>query len=172
MALKEGDLYACYQRLERPLFNVLYRMLWNRQDCQDLIHDAFLRIWKRRERVEVESLDALIWTTTLNLARNRLRWRRLWRTESFDAEWPDKQPTPEAEADRMTQQRRLHAALARLPVAMREVVLLGEFGELSHARIAAILQIPTGTVGSRRHHALRKLRILLAEENKDDNGED
>jgi RNA polymerase sigma-70 factor (ECF subfamily) len=164
VALSESDLYACYRRLERPLFNVLYRMLWNRPDCQDLIHDAYLRIWQRRERVEVQSLDALVWTATLNLARNRLRWRRLWRMEKFDAEWSDNQPTPEAAAERMVQQRRLHAALARLPTAMREVVLLGEFAELSHARIAAILQIPPGTVASRRHHALRKLRKLLAED--------
>jgi RNA polymerase sigma-70 factor (ECF subfamily) len=51
-------------------------MLWNRQDCQDLIHDAFLRVWRQRQRIDMGSLDALIWTTALNLARNRLRWRR------------------------------------------------------------------------------------------------
>lgn len=164
MALSEGGLCECYRRLERPLFNVLYRMLWNRQDCQDLIHDTFLRVWQRRKRVDADTLDALVWTTALNLARNRLRWRRLWQTEMFDADWPDTGPSPEAAADSVIRQRRLQAALARLPVAMREVVLLGEFAELSHAAIAAVLGIPVGTVASRRHHALRKLRDFLSED--------
>lgn len=164
MALSESGLYVCYQRLERPLFNVLYRMLWNSQDCQDLIHDAFLRIWQRRESVDASRVDALVWTSALNLTRNRLRWQRLWRTEAFDADWPDTEPTPEQSIDRLTQQRRLHKALMRLPAAMREVLLLGEFAELSHSDIAAVLSIPAGTVASRHHQALSRLRILLTED--------
>ncbi len=167
MTLGEDEFYACYQRLERSLFDALYRMLWNQHDCQDLIHDAFLRIWQRRERIDVGRLDALVWVTALNLARNRLRWQRLWRTETFDADWPDSQPTPEAVIDGLTQQRRLHKALRRLPVAMREVVLLSEFADLSQADIAAVLRIPAGTVASRRHHALGKLRQLLTEDDHD-----
>ncbi|MGH8274991.1 MAG: RNA polymerase sigma factor [Gammaproteobacteria bacterium] len=163
MALSESGLYACYQRLEGPLFNVLYRMLWNRQDCQDLIHDAFLRVWKRRDRVDMDRLDALVWTTALNLARNRLRWRRRWRTESLDVEWPAGEPSPEGAVDRQMQQRRLHEALQRLPSAMRDVLLLGEFSGLRQAEIAAILHIRPGTVASRRHNALRRLRVLLSE---------
>ena len=163
MSLREGDLYACYQRVERPLFNVLYRMVWNRQDSQDLIHDAFLRIWRRRSRVDAERLDSLVWTTALNLARNRLRWRRRWRTEALDGEWIDDGLSPEAMTDRLSRQRSVHDALAQLRPAMRNVLLLGEFSGLSQADIAAVLRIPVGTVASRRHHALRKLKVLLTE---------
>lgn len=167
MALSESGLYACYQRLERPLFNVLYRMLWNRDECQDLLHDAFLRVWQRRDNVDESRVDALVWVSALNLARNRLRWQRLWRTEALDSDWQDAEPTPEQSVDNVMQQRRLHKALARLPAAMREVLLLGEFAELSHADIAAVLCIPTGTVASRRHEALSRLRTLLTENEHD-----
>jgi len=167
VALTEGALYACYQRLERPLFDVLYRMLWNRHECQDLMHDAFLRVWQRRERVDGERVDSLVWVSALNLARNRLRWHRLWRTETFDVEWPDTAPTPEQSLHRVSDQRRLHGALKLLSVAMREVLLLSEFAELSQAEIARVLRIPPGTVASRRHHALARLRQLLTEESDD-----
>ena len=167
MALGERDLYACYQRLERPLFDVLYRMLWNRHECEDLMHDAFLRVWRHREKVAPVSLDALVWVSALNLARNRLRWQRLWRSEAFDAEWPDQSPTPEESANRLMQQRRLHDALKRLPGAMREVVLLSRFAELSHGEIASLLQIPSGTVASRLHQALGRLQALLSEGGND-----
>jgi len=167
VALRESDLYGCYQRLERPLFNVLYRMLWNQQDCQDLIQEAFLRIWKRRKHVDTKRLDGLIWTAALNLARNRLRWRWLWRSEPMDADWPDSRQSPEALAERFSQQKRLHAALARLPTALRDVILLAEFSDLSQAAISATLKIPRGTVASRRHHALKKLRLILSETDHD-----
>lgn len=167
MALGERDLYACYQRLERPLFDVLYRMLWNKHECEDLMQDAFLRIWRRRGQVVEDRLDSLVWVSALNLARNRLRWRRLWRSEAFDAEWPDHAPTPEESVNRLTQQRRLHDALKRLPGAMRDVVLLSKFAELSHGEIATVLQIPSGTVASRLHQALGRLHTLLSGDSDD-----
>ena len=100
----------------------------------------------------------------MNLARNRLRWQRLWRTEAFDADWGDGEPTPEQTLDGLTQQRQLHAALKQLPAAMRDVMLLSEFAELSQTEIATVLGIPPGTVASRRHQALKKLRTLLKED--------
>lgn len=162
MALGEGELYACYQRLEKPLYNVLYRWLWQSQDCQDLIHDAFVRVWDRRARVDAGGVDALVWTTAMNLARNRLRWRRAWRRGELDPLAPSADD-PLAEAARALELRRLRAALEQLTPALREVLLLAEFGGLAGAQIAQVLGIPPGTVASRRHHALARLRQALKE---------
>ena len=84
MTLRQDALYASYRRLERPLYNVFYRQLWQAEDCQDVIHDACVRVWEKRDRVDQVTLDALVWTTALNLARNRLRWRKLRRHEPLD----------------------------------------------------------------------------------------
>lgn len=77
MPIGEDELVASYRRVEQPLYNALYRMLWDAQECQDMIHDGYLRLWQRRDRIDAGRIDALAWTATLNLARNRLRWRRL-----------------------------------------------------------------------------------------------
>ncbi len=167
MALDERDLFVCYERLEKPLFNVLYRMLWNVHECEDLMQDAFLRVWQRRKQIDAQRLDSLVWVSALNLARNRLRWQRLWRSEAFDSEWPDASPTPEQSVDRLIHQQRLRSALNRLPRPMREVLLLSEFAELSQAQISSILRIPPGTVASRRHHALARLRKILGDGSHD-----
>lgn len=159
MTLSTDALYASYRRLERPLFNVLYRQLWQREDCEDVIHDAFVRIWARRDKVDVATLDALVWTTALNLARNRLRWRRLWRRAPLDA---DALPTEGASEDFLAT-RRLRTALRRLPAASRDVLLLSEFSGLRGEEIARVLGIPAGTVASQKHHALGRLRRLLEE---------
>lgn len=166
MAVEEEDLCACYRRLESPLFNVLYRWLWQRGECEDVMHDAFLRIWDGRSRVDAQRLDALVWTTALNLARNRLRWKSLWRFGAIDP-LASADDDPLHEADRHVAQRRLRAALDQLPRAQREVLLLGEFGGLDLAEIAALTGVPVGTVGSRRHSARARLHELLHEENSD-----
>lgn len=159
MALREDALYASYRRLERPLFNVLYRQLWQHEDCQDVIHDAYMRVWERRGKVDATTLDALVWTTALNLARNRLRWRRLWHHEVLD---DDMQAAVANEGDYLAT-RRLHAALRQLPEGARDVLLLAEFSGMRGDEIARVLGIPAGTVASRKHHAMARLKSLLGD---------
>lgn len=162
MALREEALYASYRRLERPLFNVLYRQLWQTEDCQDLIHDAYMRVWERRAKVDEQTLDALVWTTALNLAKNRLRWRLLRRHEPLDEDSMQGHATTIDTTDFLAQ-RKLRQALRSLPAASRDVLLLAEFGGLNGAEIAAILGIPAGTVASRKHLAMAKLKALLGD---------
>lgn len=158
MALREDALYASYRRLEKPLFNVLYRQLWQTQDCQDLIHDAYLRIWERREDVEPPTLDALVWTTALNLAKNRLRWRALRRFEPLSEDTG--MLAQQGEQDFLAI-RRLHRALRQLPRVSQHVLLLSEFSGLRDAEIAGVLGIPAGTVASRKHAARARLKQLM-----------
>lgn len=157
MAIGEEAFVACYRRIERPLHNVLYRLLWHGQDCQDLMHEAFLRIWKRRGDVDPARIDALVYATAMNLAKNRLRWRALWRWDDVDA--IDATATDDPVAGVM--QAQLRHALSTLSVEMRQVVLLSEIAGFGTAEVAQVLGIPAGTVGSRKHHALRRLRDLM-----------
>jgi RNA polymerase sigma-70 factor (ECF subfamily) len=141
MALDDAQLAACYRRLERPLYNTLYRLLWDPQACMDVMHDACLAVWAKRATVDAARVDALVTAAALNLARNERRWQSLrhwlpWRDESL--------PEPLGED-------------SALPEREREVLVLAEFMGLSTAEIAEALGIPPGTVGSRRHHAVKKL---------------
>lgn len=160
MTLREEALEDCYRRLERPLFNVLYRQLWQAQDCQDVIHDACMRVWAQRAQVDEATLDALVWTTVLNLARNRLRWRKLWRHAPLDEAAV---LTDDEIGDDFLATRHLRQALRELPPVSRNVLLLSEFSGLRGAEIAAVLGIPAGTVASRKHHAMQRLKALLGE---------
>jgi DNA-directed RNA polymerase specialized sigma24 family protein len=54
------------------------------------------------------------------------------------------------------------AALARLPAAYRDTLLLVVWGDLSYAEAAAALGVPTGTVRSRMNRARKRLRRSLA----------
>lgn len=159
MALREEALYASYRRMEKPLFNVLYRQLWHTQDCQDVIHDTYVRLWERRDHIVVDTLDALVWTTALNLAKNRLRWRLLRRHDVIEENLPQL-AVDEPSCDFLAN-RRLHKALRQLPRAWQQVILLSEFGSMRGHEIAAVLGIPAGTVASRKHLAMARLKDLM-----------
>lgn len=162
MPLDETELVDSYRRVEKPLYNVLYRMLWSAEDCRDLIHDAYLRIWQHRARTDASRIDALAYATAMNLARNRLRWRALRPRREADADMADASVTADPERTMATAQ--LHAALKKLPVRALQIVLLSEFSGMSTHEIAVVLGIPEGTVGSRKHAAVRHLRVLMGED--------
>lgn len=159
MAELDADaIEACYRRLERPLYNVLFRWLWDAGACQDVLHDSFLKLWDRRDRIDPVALDAWVYTTALNLARNRLRWQRLRQWVGLD------DMVPEAtEAAAIGDGLQLRRALEALSEDERTVLLLSEFGGFDTAELAHMLGIAPGTVGSRKHRALARLRRLLEE---------
>lgn len=160
--IDESQLLHAFRRLERPLYSVLYRWLWHAQDCQDLIQEAFLRVWDQRARVAAASLDALVYTTALNLARNRLRWRSLWPFAVQPADTPlDPALEPSVQAERRERETLLKQALDQLDRDSRNLVLLSECAGLTTDELCEVFGWPPGTVASRKHRALARLRTLL-----------
>lgn len=154
-------LEVLYVRLERPIFNALYRWTWSAEEAQDLVQEAFVRLWAMRDRVRPATVEPLIWQIATNLARKRRRWSRLRAFLGVDERRADPSDGPDAGllgAERATAVR---AAIDALPERDREVVLLTHFSELSTREVAEILGIPEGTVGSRRNRAMTALRAAL-----------
>jgi RNA polymerase sigma factor (sigma-70 family) len=90
-----------------------------------------------------------------------LNQRRDWRHDDGHAALDDA-PEPSHEPMALAGERLdLHEALAALPPAMREVLLLVTVEEYTYAEAAAILAVPVGTVMSRLHRARERLRELM-----------
>ena len=68
-----------YRRLEKPLYNVVYRVIWDAAESQDVVQEAFLRCWRRKDDIRADGFKALLFRTALNLASNRRRRVRVWR---------------------------------------------------------------------------------------------
>jgi RNA polymerase sigma-70 factor, ECF subfamily len=153
-------------RLERPLYNLAYRYVWNSQEAQDLVQDAFLQLWARRTRIRGETADRYLWVSVLNLSRKRRRWSRTKQFLCGEEELPERTSSQSPEADVATSQehRLLRKAIDRLPEKLRSVLLLTEFAEMGYEAIAQLLSIPAGTVASRRHLALKQLTSELKHE--------
>ena len=164
LKLDEAALVHLYQRLERPLYNVVYRFLWTAEDSQEIVQEAFLRLWRMRARVRMDSVEPFLYRITVNLARSRLRKRRLWRWVSLEALRNRTSPDPGAEELAATAEARgrMRRVIEGLPMDLRKVVVLCELAGLSYQQVAQTLGIPVGTVGSRRHRAMELLRRKLS----------
>ncbi len=164
--VSEAEWEALYRRLEKPLYNLAYRYVWNRQEAQDILHDAFIELWARRDRLIATTADRYAWTTVLNLCRKRRRWTRAKRFLYGDERLASLPASGALEADaaRTEEHASLHAAIERLPEKLRAVLLLVEFSDMSYESISELLSIPPGTVASRRNLAVRQLRSELKDE--------
>jgi len=156
--LDEAEWVEQYVKLERPLYNVVYRWVWDSAESQDIVQEAFLRCWRIRERVDPERLQALVFTTALRLASNQRRRRKLWRWVTLNDEHlaEDVADTAAGLAGR-----HVRSALEELPDSLRRVLLLSELAGMSYKEIAAVMNIREGSVGSRRSRALSRLRQNL-----------
>jgi RNA polymerase sigma-70 factor, ECF subfamily len=161
--ISEAEWQALYLRLEKPLYNLAYRYVWRPHEAQDLVQDAFLQVWARRDRMRAETADRYLWISVLNLARKRRRWSKAKQFLTGDAELLSlpSSDSPEMDLARTEGHSLLMEQIDRLPEKLRTVLLLVELSEMSYEAIAELLSIPAGTVASRRHLAMKQLRSAL-----------
>ena len=166
---RRGDEAAFEQlmlRHQRYVFNLAYRVLGDRSEAEDVTQETFLRAWRGLSRFRGEArFTTWLYRIAHNLCLNRLPGlrRRLLQTEPPDEWLPDPAPHPEAVAERRERLAFLHTQLEQLPEHYRLVLTLRYLQGFSYAEIAAILNVPLGTVKTHIHRARRLLRDRMGE---------
>jgi RNA polymerase sigma factor (sigma-70 family) len=133
-------------------------LVGERAAADDLVQDTLERAWSKLHLYRRGTdLRAWLFTVMHNVHVNRLRAARP--TDPLEDEMPEL-------AQRATQGdalvvRDLERAVAALPVAQRQVLLLVALEDLSYEETARVLEIPIGTVMSRLARAREKLRLLM-----------
>jgi RNA polymerase sigma-70 factor, ECF subfamily len=144
------------------LYRTALRLTRVPADAEDLVQETYLKAFRAADQFKPgTNLRAWLFTILHNTARNRAR-DRARSTVSVDSETveqaADAPPvgsrtvaaeTPESLLMRETLAPDLQAALDALPEAFRQAVWLRDVEEFSYAEIAAVLNIPIGTVMSR-----------------------
>jgi len=146
-----------YSALEKPLYNVVYRWLWDAAESQDVVQEAFLRCWRIRDRIRDDGFKALVFSTALRIASNRRRRKRLWQMVSLGDVEAALPTTSQAEV----LPNAIREAIDGLPEALKRVLLLSELAGMSYREIAAVMRVKEGTIGSRRNRAIALLRERL-----------
>jgi len=160
-----GDLRALetlYDRHASSMLALATRLLADRQEAEDLVHDVFVEAWKKADSFSAErgTVGAWLMVRVRSRAIDRLRRakvaRRFAEQEALPAsELSASRPADAAEA---VDRGRVNEALGDLGPDQRTIVELAYFGGLSCAEIAQRIDVPLGTVKSRLAAGLRELR--------------
>jgi len=165
---RRGDRDAFGQVVARygdALVAYLARLTGSRERAEDLAQDAFLRLYRAAPRYrERGRLAAFLYRIATNLLRSEERRERRWRALRPTLGAQEKTAADPGAPHRLMQvelRRRLAAALADLPLALRAPLVLYEIEDWPQREIARALDCREGTVKSRLHRARARLREAL-----------
>lgn len=157
-ASDRNALAELYSRTAPQILGVVSRMLPRREVAEEILHDAYLRIWHNAATFSPQRGSAMAWMVAIarNAALDRLRRQRreipLEDLPDYDA--PADEPNgPGAQA--------LAGCLQELDLEQRNCILLAYYHGLTHDELAQRLGRPVGTVKSWIRRSLLRLRKCL-----------
>lgn len=162
--IDEKELWERIRRRDVTAFDELYRThsaglnaflrrtLGNRQAAEDVVQEMFATIWQSPNGFDPArgTLRSYLFGTSRKRA---VEWWRRQKRETAIVE--DRAAEPRTEAQSV-----IENALAKLPLEQRSLLWLREVEGLSYVELAAILEIPLGTVRSRLFAARKTLREI------------
>ncbi|MBQ4157163.1 MAG: sigma-70 family RNA polymerase sigma factor [Clostridia bacterium] len=169
-----GDMRAfelLMEKHESKMYAVALRMCANREDAQDCLQDAMLRIYKALPSFKGQSsFSTWAYRITMNTCLDELRRKKVRQAASLDqmleVGWSpvDEENSTERHVDNQELKRNLSKAIQTLPEEMRAAVVLRDVQGFSYDEIASMLSTNVGTVKSRISRGREKLREILSKD--------
>lgn len=158
-------LAAVYDRHSGLLLGLGVRLLNNRAEAEDVLHDVFVEAWKRAADFDPARGTVRTWLAMRMRSRclDRQKSPRVARSVEYDTSEAARTAAPEQDPLLRLQRQRVREALATLSNDQRTVVELAYFHGLSTNEIAARTGVAQGTVKSRLFAARDKLATALVD---------
>ncbi len=153
-----------YHATSAKLFGVCVRILNNRAEAEEVLQEAYIRVWQKADRYAANGLSPMTWLITLtrNLAIDRLRKRSPSEPVETAAPIVDSAPNPEAAAIATSERARIEFCLDELDdnraEAVRGAYLRGE----TYQQLAQRNEVPLNTMRTWLRRSLLKLRECLS----------
>ncbi|MFC9943896.1 SigE family RNA polymerase sigma factor [Streptomyces pratensis] len=154
----EREFDAFYAASVGRIIGQLYAMTGDLAEAQDVVQEAFVRAWERRERLDLNGApEAWVRTVAWRLAVSR--WRRVRTALAFARRQgpPATVPPPEPHHVLLVQ------ALRQIPEAQRRAVVLHHLCDLTVEQVATETGRPIGTVKAQLSRGRAALARLLAD---------
>lgn len=149
-----------------PMYRLAYSRVLNDSDAQDIVQETYLKAFRAFPSLN-QTASAKSWLSRILINTVRDHFRRSGRAlpvadvADLDEFWEPSSPGPDEALCHSELDPDLSKALSSLPEQLVMPLLLREINEASYDEIAAILEIPKGTVMSRLHRARQRLRDAL-----------
>jgi RNA polymerase sigma-70 factor (ECF subfamily) len=151
-----------FDRYSGRLLNLIYRMIQNYEDSNDILQETFIRIYKNRhECYKMKNFKGWVYTVSLNLARDYLRLRKRKKEVTLNENINrSTNCNPLKNSEKKEAKRKILKAMKKLSSKYRAVFTLRDIEGMSYEEISKILNLKQGTVKSR----LNRARVKLAQE--------
>lgn len=155
-----------YDRFSRGLFSLVYKILNDEREAEDVLQEGFTQIWKKAATFDGTRSSAFTWAVMImrNKAIDRIRYRQRQSRliEAATEEFSHAADSGEDDGVFHNEQRGIvRAALEKIPDEQRQAIDLAFFSGLTQQQISEKLGEPLGTVKARIRRGLLKLRDLL-----------
>lgn len=159
----EGNTGAFEQlvnKYHKTLFNIVYRMMNNYDDAEDITQAAFVKAYEKLNTFKPKfKFFSWIYRIAVNESLNYLNQKKQF--EQLDNDLVSKEKTPEEAYDEMELSKTIQNALMKLDLNYRAIVVLKHFQGCSYREIGYIMDLPEKTVKSRLFTARQLLKNVL-----------
>ncbi|MBT3478618.1 MAG: sigma-70 family RNA polymerase sigma factor [Candidatus Marinimicrobia bacterium] len=172
---QEGDEQAYVELVNRyrdKLMSFVYRFVNDMEQAEDIVQDALLKLFTHKHYYKnIAKFSTWIYTIAGNLAKTELRKKKTRKVTNLSQMGPEDRdyelPSVAPETDNVIQneyiEKKIQAAIQKLPIHFRTVTILRDIQELSYEEISKIVDVPLGTVKSR----INRARLQLQKDLKD-----
>ena len=167
-----GDPSAFNQLMgmhEKRMYAVALRMCSNREDAQDCLQEAMLRVYRAIGGFKGQSsFGTWVYRITMNTCLDELRRKKNKQNVSFDnlldQGWSpaDDSASPEKKVMQIEMRKSISTSIQELPEDMRSAIIMRDIHGYSYDEIADILGVNVGTIKSRISRGREKLREKLS----------
>ncbi|MES4886064.1 sigma-70 family RNA polymerase sigma factor [Streptomyces sp. NPDC000349] len=175
MSTAERAMRTLHDDQAGPLYAYVVRLLnGDRYKAEDIVQEALLRCWRTQDLAAGHHLRPWLFRVARNLVIDELRMRKTRPQEVNGNAWLEDLLTRSDSVEHLLSSMLLREAFKQLSPIHREVLYETYYAGRSMHEAGQVLGVPTGTVKSRVHYAIRSLRLAmgLAESAVDDAGEE
>ncbi len=158
-ALSTATFEELYQRYANDVLRLCYFYLGDRQRAEDVCQDVFVRLLTTKPELQVGREKAWLFKVAVNRCRDL--WRGAWlRRVVLGSPAFELVPGPDPIGE-MADKQAMMEAINQLPASFKEVILLHYYQGFGIGDIAAMMDLPEGTISSRLSRGRKKLEGIL-----------
>jgi len=163
----DRDAYAdIVERYQSPIYNLAVKLTGSLSDAEDLAQDVFLRVYESLDRFDnSKRFFPWMYTVALNVIRNyNKKNKQIFlriQQENFTDKWLKHTETPEKNVSENQQQKKLARCILKLPIRLKEAVVLRYYQGLTFGEIAEARSCSLSAAKMRVYRGLEQLNRLM-----------
>ena len=150
-----------FDQYYNPIKNFLYFKCGDIALSEDLSQDVFIKLWEKRDEVNLDTVKSYVYTIANNMLLNKIRHDKVVLNFVEKHKTRQEEKSPQFALEEKEFRTRLENIISAMPEKQRTVFLMNRIDELTYKEIAERLDLSVKAIEKRMHGALEHLRNNL-----------